>query len=438
MKDKTKKIVSILGLAIFATILNSTESVDINDTIPNINNVGDISSDYTDEAREASGMIQQDATKGNKTTDERGQINDKLLDVVIYNDSYDGISHHKRSRTTQPIEKGDVGGIRLATPATDLALASAEQEKKYKEEQNILLAEQKLENEKPVSYYVGGYCTVNTPVKIVRNSEFTSLNCLLDFGNGEYRDADVFSGVYPNYKEESLTVLPIYATFPNQSKVNLDGVVLTSDKASLNIADHVENFRIRKLVAEYGLATNDVAFRYANAYLTQVIASRSTTNVDYISVPDPANPALNSVVPVVTSNTQPPSSTDYFALAGIELLSQIVSIGAKNMLEDSDPLFRIFKGKRVYLEGVVTVDNKGLGRKFGRIAEEQKNSIQKQNDNYNQGREELIRKYEQSAEGAKGNINTLQNNLPNRGSSPYPSTPYPYQNTSYPTTRAIQ
>ena len=434
MKHETKKIVAILGLGLFSTILNGVENVDINGAIPNVNNLGDISADYTDEAREATGMIQQDGTKGKKTTDERGHIDDKLLDVVIYNDSYDGISHHKRAQITQPIVKGDVAGIHLATPATDLALASAEQEKKYREEQAKLLAEQKLQDDKPISYYVGGYCTVNTPVKIVRNSEFTSLNCMLDFGNGEYRDADVFSGVYPNYKEESLTVLPIYATFPNQSKVNLDGVVLTSDKASLNIADHVENFKIRKLVSEYGLATNDVAYRYANAYMTQVIASKSTTNVDYISVPDPANPALNSVVPVVTSNTQPPSSADYFALAGIELLSQIISIGAKNMLEDSDPLFRIFKGKRVYLEGVVTIDNKGLGRKFGRIAEEQKNSIQKQNDNYNQGREELIRKYEQSAEETRGNANTYLNNTTNRSSTPYPSTPYPYQNTSYPTT----
>lgn len=358
-------------------------------------NIGERSVTYTDETRDEIGMRQQSTSSGKKIIDERGQIDDSLMDVVIYNDIFEGKSHHRKTKVSQPIVKGDTKGIILDDPATQLALVGMEQEKAYRLEQEKLKKEQEAKESEAVAYFAGGYCTVNTPVKIIRNSEFTTLNCLLDFGDGEFRDAQVFAGVYPNYKKETLTVLPIYATFNNQNKVSLDGVVLTADKGSLNVADHVENFKIRELVAEYGLAINDVAYRYANAYMSQLISSQTRTTVDYVTVPDPSNPNNQSaVIPVVTNETRPPKIEDYFAISGIELISKLFSIGAKNLLEDNEPLFRIYKGKRVYLEGVISVDNKGMAKKFGRIAEQERSSTLKDNRVWRDEKKDILMRHE--------------------------------------------
>jgi len=359
--------------------------------------VGNASTSYTDDLRNQSGTKQQKITGGKVIVDQRGQVDDNFYDTVVYDDIWSKRSHGDEFIEQQMISRGKVGSIALALPATELAQAELEAEKKWQAEEAERTKKEEEEAKKIPSYYVGGYCSVNTPVKIVRNSEFTILNCLLNFGEGEYRHADVFAGVYPNYKKETLTVLPLYATLESGKKVSIDGVVLTSDKGSLNIADHIERYTIRKLVAEYGLAINDVAYRYANAFMSQLILSRTRTNVDYVSVSDPANPNnTNSVVPVVTQNTLPPQASDYFIMAGIELFSQLFAIGAKDLMSDSEPLFRIFKGKRVYLEGIVTADNKGMAKKFGIITDATKKNIDADNAKYDQEKQKLIDRADQT------------------------------------------
>lgn len=370
--------------------------------------IGEKSSTYIDETRVGAGMEQHDSAKGRLKEDEMGQIDDTLMDVVVYNDIVRGESHHKTRPLVQKEARGKTQGIALASPASELAKDSLENEKAYKAEQERLALEKAEKDKEIPSYFAGGYCTVNTPVKIIRSSEFTILNCMLDFGNGEFRDAQVFAGVYPNYRKETLTMLPIYATFNNQNRVNLSGVVLTADKGSLNVADHVENFKIRELVAEYGLAINDVAYNYATAYMSQLVASQTTTSTDYVTVSDPNNPNNTSpIVPVTTTNTLPPRASDYFTMAGINLLSQIFAIGAKNLLEDNEPLFRIYGGKRVYVEGIVTVDNKGLAQKFGKIAQDEQSNIQKENSDWTAEKRSLYQKYDTSRKSAEQGANIL-------------------------------
>ena len=408
MRGKKMKIVSI---SVVASCLLSTIAYS---AVTNNQDVGESSSSYTDTLRNTTGSKQAIVKGGKVVRDTHGQIKDNMYDTVIYNDIHTLTSSRKSRTIAQLNPKGAIGSIALASPATDQAkqelIAEANWQKREAERKALELKREK-ERQNP-AYYVGGYCSVNTPVKIVRNSEFTILNCLLNFGEGQYRQADVFAGVYPNFKKETLTVLPIYATLQDGNKVSMDGVVLTEDKASLNIADHIERFKIRKLISEYGLTINDVAYRYANAFMSQLIASRTTQKVEYVTVDNGVDSNGNrqtSTVPVVTQRTLPPKAKDYFVMAGIELFSKIFAIGAKDLMADSDPLFRIFKGKRVYIEGVVTVDNKGMARKFGALNTQEHERINSDNAEYEREKKIFINRAENSIKrDGTGGLQTIQ------------------------------
>lgn len=375
---------------------------------------GDMSTKYTDETRENAGMRQQKTLVDDSgRRDTFGDIDDTLLDVVIYNDSFSKINMGAGSAEWQGMSRGNIKGIALASPETDLLEASVEAELKWKEEKKKRDAIIKEEAKRKPSYFVGGYCTIPELVKIVRNSEFTNLDCLLDFGNGEFRDATVFAGVYPNYKKETLTVLPIFVTFKNKSKANFNGIVMTGERSSLNIADHIERFKIRELVAEYGLAINDVAYRYATLYMSNLISSRVRTQVDYVSVPNNNGVGGSTVQPIVTNKVAPPNAYDFFAVAGIELVSKLFSIGAKNALEDTSPLFTIYRGKRVHIDGVVSFDTEGLGRKYGKIQGELKDNSIRDNSTYTEEKSRIINSYKNNtSEGATNILNFTQQQTP--------------------------
>lgn len=354
------------------------------------------SQDYTDQTQEQGGVGQHKLTMdGESIDDEKGKIDDTLMDTVIYNDIFFKSSHFKQFSFQNSVVSNKrgrrLGGevTTLAQPATDLSVFMSEQENMIAEQKRVDAEREANRSKETPFYFVGGYCTVNTPVKIIRHSEFTTLNCLLDFGNGQYRDAAVFAGVYPNYKKETLTVLPIYATFKNERKVSMEGVVLTEDKGSLNIADHIETFLIRKLVAEYGLAVNNVAYKYANLYLAHKIQSGLETRIDYIDQTD-ANGVTRSV-PIVTETQKALSKRDFFTAAGLELFGKVLASIGENILEDSSPLFRIFKGKRVFVEGVISTGGEGVMKGYGKIKSEIKSGIKNDNSMYDQRIKKIIK-----------------------------------------------
>jgi len=355
-----------------------------------LNDFSKKSQDYVDNTRLDSGVGQHKIaiTEDGWIDDEKGKIDDTLLDTVIYNDTYFKVSHfgllYHHNGDINHMRGRKLGGEvkTLARPATLLSMELAKQEVALHEQRRIDAEREANKSAETPFYFVGGYCTVNTPVKIIRHSEFTTLNCLLDFGNGEYRDAEVFAGVYPNYKKETLTVLPIYTTFRNERKVSMEGVVMSEDKGSLNIADHVETFLIRKLVAEYGLVVNNVAYKYANLYIANKIQSSIETRVDYIEQVD--NNGVSRSVPIVTETQAPLSKKDFFAAAGLELFGKVLASIGESVLEDSNPLFRIFKGKRVFIEGVISTGGEGVMKGYGRMRKELKAGIKGDNTRYDQ------------------------------------------------------
>ena len=361
-------------------------------------------SDIIDRARKKSGMKMVSSATGQEESDSKNTDFDTYFDSVVYMDSYEKITNGAVSQDETTVATGGNNAFMLATPAADMiAYAKTVEAENRKKE-----AQKKEAESKTPSYFGGGYCTMETPVTISRSSEFSTLSCLINFGESEYRKVDVFIGVYPDYKRELLVGIPIYATFENGKRANVNGIVMRRNRSSINIADYVDAQRLRKLTAENALAINDVAYRYSTAYLQALQLSRIQEDVQYVNTVDP-NTGNSVPVPVATRNIAPPKATDYFAAAGIEIVSQIFASIGKEYLYDTRPLFEIHKGKMVWMEGIFEFDHSKISMRYGKIAENQVQNADKNNNAWIRDRNKIIDKYDIDKRDRRGNSLLLQN-----------------------------
>lgn len=333
--------------------------------------------------------IRKDANRGSMSGEDGSQINDKsgksddsYIDSVVYTDITERITLGRRKLILNSRGKK---AIELGTPATE---AAGEMAKLLSAEERARAERESSKREIP-SYYTGGFCSVITPAEISKSSEFTTLECLLDFG-GEMRRADVFAGLYPDHKREILIGVPIYITFESGNRASFDGIILRENKASMNLSDWTDSKRIRKLFAEGMLVANDIAYTYGSRFLNALEQSKVEQKTEYITTDD--GNGSTRVVPVTSTNIEKPEIEDYIVAAGLEFLTSIFSIGGKSYLYDARPLFRMNAGKKVYIEGVVDFNKNRLGKKFGIIGKDERGTVEKNN----QAEDALIMKKIQS------------------------------------------
>jgi hypothetical protein len=329
---------------------------------------------------------------GQKVNDEKGGVEDDYMDSVIWVDIFEKKTHGVPLPFT--FSNGIDNPNLLAHPV------DKKNEEFAKLEAKALAKQAKLEAQKKekVSYFAGGYCTMPYSVSISKGREFMKLNCSLNFGSDNYRPASVFTVLYPDYKRERVYAIPLYIDLPSGKRANFSGIVLNETKTSVNVADWVDNARLRKLIGEGVLAANDIAYKYVSGYLQAKQESRTTTQVHYIATQG-AN-GTSTTVPVETKQVKPPKVSDYLIGAGVELLTKLFSLKGKDYLYSSNPLF-IVNPKKVYVEGIVNFDNEGLARSFGKISQEQEKTATKNNMEWKQEINKIINTY--------GNIDNSKN-----------------------------
>jgi len=341
---------------------------------------------------------------------------DSFADTVIYNDNFYKTSHNHQGSVFNRVLKAQPNELTLDKPATryfnQISLQHKELQAKLKAKQ----AEEAKKHNTIPQYFVGGYCIAMEKTELVKSSGFTSLDCDLNFGNKYgYRHAQVFASIYPDYKREIAIAIPIYATFDSGARANFNGVVLNSNKTSLNIANEVETYKIRQNIVKYGLAMSDVAYQYANAYLNQLQLSRVKQEISYIPTQTPNGGVVTT--PVQNTNVEAPKASEYLALAGIGLLDRILAIGADNLMADTAPLFTIYKGNRVWIEGVIDFDKNKASSKFGEISKSITDEITQNNNEY-EGKLESTQKAVLSNKTANTHKLIMPSfNLPNGGTA---------------------
>jgi len=346
---------------------------------------------YLDETRKITGDITESASKGKLVDDRRGGFFDNYMDTVIWNDTFT-----KKTNKIPQVQITIAGqqSIPLDAPVDKLKAEWDAEEARLAQ----LRANEKNKSKKIPTIFAGGYCTFDETLSISKSNVYGKLDCLLDFGEGQYRKAEVFTGFYPDYKREMVIAIPVYMTFENESRATFSGIVLKSNKTSMNMAGWVDNKRMQKMLGEGLLATNEIVYKYASGYMSALQQSKIREELAYPQFPDGNTSRGGGLYPgyypQATSirNVAPPEARDYIITAGIEILSNIFAINGKDYLYSKQPLFAVYPQK-VYVEGMVSFDNQGLAKRFGQISQDTENRANTNNQQWLGERNQIIQRY---------------------------------------------
>lgn len=339
---------------------------------------------YLERTRKATGDLTKEVYMGKRVNDKTdlGGFED-YSDTVIWNDSYTQKTNKAKQMQTLTAAKPE---IILDSPLLRLDHKWQAEEKKLALQKQKLVAKAK---EIP-SYFVGGYCTFEKTLKISKFSKYGKLDCMLNFGNNQYKRVEVFASFYPDYKREMVMALPLYISFENQNRALFSGIILKEDKSSVNLAGWVNNQRIRKMLDEGLLLANDTIYNYTIGYMSAVKASEEDTRIDYIPSTGPDGNTI--VTPVITKKTAPPEIKNYITAAAVDLFTGLFSIIGRDDLSRVEPLFAVYPQK-VYIEGIVSFDKKGLATRFGKMSSKQEKEATQNNQNWIDKRNQTIERY---------------------------------------------
>ena len=229
-----------------------------------------------------------------------------------------------------------------------------------------------FKNKKPkkIVLNVSGYCKVLNDVKVFISDEFSEIYCTLkDYKTNKYLNAKVFVKFVPDYKREMLIAFPIYAEIGNK-RFNSVGYFLNATKTSLNVADKIDGVRIKKLLLKGFLVESDIAYKQAMAYLNDLKASRTQTNVTFVQNGD-------NTIPVQSQKTEKPKARDYINTGIVESVAALIKLLGEDSLYALKPLFYVNRGSVLYTEMILT--NSNIFNKMQSIMNEEEKQIKRNN-----------------------------------------------------------
>lgn len=202
-------------------------------------------------------------------------------------------------------------------------------------------------NQHFTKFYLNGYCQLPYQVQVDKLTQFVSLKCNFDKGEGKLTIMLV-----PDVYSEALVAKPLYVVLNNKKYFVKGGIVMNAQKTSINLASVINDRKIEKFLAQTGISSANIITKQAEAYLQAKQQSETQNTVIY--------PDGNTSNPVVVSNTQPPHIKDYIQNTGIQILSNIINNVSDSFFINLPYLFKINKNTIFYTELFVTDEYEGL------------------------------------------------------------------------------
>lgn len=219
--------------------------------------------------------------------------------------------------------------------AEDIAQQREDARQKAFTERLALLKAQAKEDEKKTKQLLGygqGYCYLDKEVIIERIATYAYLNC--DF-QPPFGKVTLAVSMVPDFYANAVIGNPLYVSKDDKRYPVKNGVVMTKDKNSVNLANFVNDNMTKKIAAEAGYKSVGIAAKQAQAFLEQKIAAGTEQNVTVAG-------GLNTYTTVAT-NTKEPNAADFLWVAGIEMASEISKIIGKNYIRTLPYTFKINK-----------------------------------------------------------------------------------------------
>lgn len=284
-----------------------------------------------------------DEQKNSKETTSHELNNDTYEDIAIYNYI---VAYDTKSNKKKYLEKFENTKF-----VTDNVLAY---NKKLEEQKKALEEEKKNEEEKQSeerTIAFSGYCSSSYDIEVEKIQAYNVLNCLFDENELNISSSKMMVMLSPLTDRNALVGKPIYLQY-GQKKISIEnGIMLTADRTSMNVANFVNDKKLKKLSGEFMTQGGDAILNNSIAYMKQKEASQVTEEVVSES-------SVSGTTTTTASNTEEPKVETYLASTGLQLLSGLIKIGGILLSEDSHPLFKVHANQQFYVDFVVTLDEK--------------------------------------------------------------------------------
>lgn len=245
--------------------------------------------------------------------------------------------------------------VDLAGHAYDVEGYQKEREREESERRLAMInVKQQAENERNIVRYGYGYCYLNDDIIVERLATYAYLDC--DF-NEPIGRASLAVSMVPEFYAKALVGNPLYVITRDNTRIPIqNGVVMTKDKNSVNIANIVNDRLLEKIMITGSYKSLGIVAQQTQAYLDAKTASR-TTSATTITTGDN---------PVVINDTQtaPPKYSDYWATATVQVVSELAKIVGENMVENLNYTFKANKGSIYYVDVQFSDDKNMEGYKI--------------------------------------------------------------------------
>lgn len=303
---------------------------------------------------DTSGVYGESKKDSEKTSSSKDN-DDKYRDIALYNfiTRYD----NENDKKTYPITLNN----KVVVLADNVGVYN----QKMKELQDIedkKKAEQEKEENQTKTIYFTGYCFTRNAIEVENIQGYGIVDCSFEDNELNISTSKMMAMFIPITSRNALIAKPIYLLGKDNKKIPIQtGVILTLDRTSLNVANFINDKKMKKLTGDLMSQTGDIALNQSVAYLNQLEESNKREEVVL-------NSSISGTTQTKTTNTEAPDATTYLVHSGIQFVSGLFKLGGLLLSEDKYPLFKVYQDSGFYADFVVEIN----GDKKGKVTKESK------------------------------------------------------------------
>lgn len=288
-------------------------------------------------------LIHGDSNKSGQKTSSFKDNDDTYRDIALYNlitryGTDNNIKNYNISSKENINFLADNVGIHTKKLQDEEAKRKAEQKAKDDEENEIRI----------LSF--SGYCSIRNTIEVDAIQGYSLLDCELNDNELGLASTKVMAMFTPITSRNALIGKPIYILDTNNKKMPIQsGVILTADGTSLNLANFINDKKLKRLTGDILGQTGDIMINQSVAYLNQLEESKKKEEIII-------NNSVSGTTQSKATNTEAPDVTTYLVHSGIQLFSGLFKLGGLLLSEDKYPLFRVDARSEFYLDFVVEIN----------------------------------------------------------------------------------
>jgi hypothetical protein len=217
-----------------------------------------------------------------------------------------------------------------------------------KEREAYLRAQREAEKGKEIEdeeriYNISGYCTTRNDMEVERIQAYSVMDCRFNENDLNIDSSTMFASFSPIYEKLALIGKPVYLNQGNKKLPIENGIILTADQTNLNVATFVNDVKIKNLLANFALTTNDIVYATSMDYLTQLKASKITEELD-------SSTSASGTSVTKATNTAEIEVSTYLTVAGIQLISSVVDAIGNFYIDNNYPLYKVASRTQYYVD----------------------------------------------------------------------------------------